>query len=85
MLANDMRKGQMGTLKDTRWRFRIEDNLRGMTRLATVWGLFTEMGSIYVHDIAYLDGPNGPEPLDLTPEQQKKASKIKAMEASLWG
>ena len=45
MLQNDMKKGQMGVLKNG-WKFRIEDNKRGNIRLATVYGYFTEMGSI---------------------------------------
>ena len=51
MLANDMKKGQMGTQVNG-WKFEIYDNLKGVTRMAKVWGLYTEIGSIYIHDIA---------------------------------
>lgn len=84
MLANDMKKGQTGTLRGTRWRFRIEDNKKGNIRMATVYGLFTEMGSIYVKDILTVDVPSGPDgkevaqPLELSPSQIKAAALIKA-------
>ena len=54
MLANDMKKGQYGRLKGTDWEFRIEDNMKGVTRLATVWGFERDMGSIYIKDIDHL-------------------------------
>ena len=77
MLANDMKKGQTGT-QHNGWDFRIEDNKKGVTRMATVYGLSTEMGSIYIHDIATLDMPNGTkEPIEFSPAQSKQTEKIK--------
>ena len=82
MLQNDMKKGQMGVLKNG-WRFRIEDNKKGNTRLATVYGYFTEMGSIYTHDIASLEVDGRSEPLEQTPAQKKQSEKIIQINA-LW-
>jgi hypothetical protein len=49
--SKDLRKGTMVTLRNG-WAARIEDNnTRGHTRLATVYGTYTEMGSIYTTDI----------------------------------
>ena len=77
MLANDMKKGQTGMLKNG-WAFRIEDHLKGTIRMATVWGDFTEMGSIYAHEIATLDMPDGStEAIEFTPAQHQKIDNIK--------
>ena len=88
MLSNDMRRGQLGTLKDG-VRFRIEDNKRGNIRLATVYasavGLFDEMGSIYTSEIATVDGPNGPERLEMTPTQKQRSNKTEALMKSIFG
>ena len=79
MLQNDMKKGQMGTLKDG-VRFRIEDNKKGNIRMATVYassmGLFDEMGSIYTSKIATVDMPDGTtQRLEQTPKQAKQAKR----------
>jgi hypothetical protein len=85
MLANDMKKGQTGTLRDTGWAFKIEDNKKGVIRTATVYGLYTEIGSIYIHDIetvntvqalsGFLTGET--EALEYSPQQTKQIANIK--------
>jgi hypothetical protein len=50
MLTNDLKKGMMVTLNNG-WKARIEDNKKGNIRMATVYGIATEMGSIYASDI----------------------------------
>ena len=78
MLANDMKKGQTGTQVNG-WRFRIEDNSKGIIRTATVYGLYEEMGSIYIHDIATLDMPDGStEPIEFSKAQAKRIANIKS-------
>lgn len=52
MFTNDLKKGDY-VHQQNGWDARIEDNLKGNTRLCTVWGFETEMGSIYSHDIVY--------------------------------
>jgi hypothetical protein len=82
MLANNMRKGQTGTQVNG-WKFEIMDNMKGNIRLAKVYGFETEIGSIYIHDIASVDMPDGnTEPIEFTPAQAKKAAQI--LMRSLW-
>jgi hypothetical protein len=50
MKTNDIKKGMMVRLRNG-WDARIEDNKKGNIRLATVFGVYEEMGSIYAHDI----------------------------------
>lgn len=58
IVSNDLKKGDMVILNNG-WKARIEDNKKGNTRMATVFGLYTEIGSIYAHDIkAKMDGDN---------------------------
>ena len=85
MLANDMKKGQTGTQVNG-WKFEIMDNMRGNIRLAKVYGLETEIGSIYVHDIDTVDMPDGStEPVEFTPAQAKRAAKTQtALKAMDW-
>ena len=82
MLANDMNKGQLGTTTDG-IKFRIEDNKKGMIRFATVYGstvgLFDEMGSIYIHELATVDLPDGRrEPVEFSTKQQIQIGYMKA-------
>ena len=77
MLANDIKKGNTGTLING-WEFRIEDNNKGLIRMATVYGFYTEMSSIYMHNIASVNMPNGNiEKIEFTADQQKKINNIK--------
>jgi hypothetical protein len=50
ILSNDLKKGDMVILHNG-WKAKIEDNKKGNIRMATVYGLYTEMGSIYSHDV----------------------------------
>lgn len=50
MLTNDLKKGDFVRLRNG-WIARLEDNMRGATRVCTVWGFETEMGSVYAHDM----------------------------------
>ena len=52
MKANDLRKGDRVLLKNG-WYATMADNKKGNIRLATVEGFETEMGSIYMHDVAW--------------------------------
>jgi hypothetical protein len=54
--TNALKKGTRVVLRNG-WQAVLEDNKRGAIRMATVEGFYTEMGSIYAHDIAgYKDG-----------------------------
>ncbi len=50
MKTNDLKKGDRVQLRNG-WYATIADNMKGNTRMATVEGIVTEMGSIYSHDI----------------------------------
>ena len=54
--TNKLKKGTRVVLRNG-WEAVLEDNKRGSIRRATVEGFYTEMGSIYAHDIAgYKEG-----------------------------
>ena len=54
--TNKLKKGTRVVLRNG-WEATLEDNKRGSIRMATVEGFYTEMGSIYAHDIAgYKEG-----------------------------
>lgn len=55
--VNELKKGTEVILKNS-WKARLEDSKKGQTRMATVFGFATEMGSIYATDIRYaiIDG-----------------------------
>jgi len=64
------------------WKAKMEDNrTRGNTRIATVYGDYTEMGSIFVTDIVEAQMPDGSwEIVKHSPEALKVAAK-----RHLWG
>jgi hypothetical protein len=81
MFTNELKKGDRVKLRNG-WDAKIEDNLKGNTRLCTVYGDFTEMGSVYSHDIMfkYEDGGKTTK-MEYTPAQEK----CRAMNRSLFG
>jgi hypothetical protein len=83
MLANDMKRGQTGTLKNG-WKFEIYDNKRGIIRMAKVFGFATEIGSIYIDDIKTLGQYPNEFPIEFSPRQRKQIkTKNQAMDAFL--
>ena len=50
MKTNELKKGDRVRLRNG-WEAEMADSLRGNRRLATVFGHYTETGSIYAHDI----------------------------------
>tara|TARA_Y100000004_G_C8781048_1_gene354975 strand:+ start:208 stop:516 length:309 start_codon:yes stop_codon:yes gene_type:complete len=71
MKTNDLKKGMKVLLRNG-WEARIEDNRKGNTRLATVYGFYTEMGSVYSHDIvSYVDENGFMHDIEHTPAQEK--------------
>lgn len=55
--VNDLKKGSRVLLRNG-WYATVEDNKKGSTRMCTVEGFCTEMGSVYATDIqfAIIDG-----------------------------
>ena len=84
MLQNDMKKGQIGILKNG-WKFRIEDNKKGNVRMATVYGMSTDMGSIYTSEIASVEVNGMIEPLEQTSAQKKKSDKTALLLKAFYG
>ena len=76
--TNDLKKGIKIKLNNG-WEAKIEDNMRGNTRLATVYGDFTEMGSVYSHDIVKAFINNEWADIEYTPAQVKLKKSIDAM------
>lgn len=71
MKTNDLKKGMMVILRNG-WKAKIEDNRKGNLRLATVYGMYTEMGSVYSHDIvSYVDEMGFMHDIEHTPAQEK--------------
>lgn len=67
--TNELKKGDMVLLHNG-WRATIQDNKRGNIRTATVYGYYTETGSIYAHDIKYKITETGLVPIELTEKQK---------------
>lgn len=50
MKTNDIKKGVRIKLRNG-WEADMADNMKGNTRMAKVYGTYTEIGSVYAHDI----------------------------------
>jgi len=59
--TNDIKKGEWVVLCHG-WAAQITDNKRGNIRQATVYGNFTETGSVYSHDILAVLDPETVDP-----------------------
>lgn len=76
MKTNELKKGVRVKLANG-WQAIIEDNMKGNTRLAKVFGIFTEIGSVYAHDIvAYSDEKGNWLPVEHTPAQIKMRKQV---------
>lgn len=53
IIPNDIKKGDVGYQKNG-WKFEMMDNKKGNIRLAKVYGIVEEMGSIYATDIDFI-------------------------------
>lgn len=71
MKTNDLRSGMRVKLANG-WFAIIRDNKRGNIRLAEVQGTYTEIGSVYAHDIMeYLPEEGDPVPITHTADQRR--------------
>lgn len=75
MLTNDLKKGDKVTLKNG-WNAIIEDNKKGNIRLAKVFGVYTEIGSVYAWDIDYHTKDDLQVKIVLTDKQKKSKGLI---------
>lgn len=78
LYTNDLKKGDMIVLRSG-WKARIEDNKKGNIRLCTVFGSFTEMGSVYAYDIKAKIEDNNMIPITHTEKQLKLKDTVRAL------
>ncbi len=79
MFTNELKKGDKVHLRNG-WDAKLEDNLKGNTRLCTVYGTFTEMGSVYSHDMMSKENSDGTkEMIEHTPAQLKCKARCGAL------
>ena len=72
--TNEIKKGEMVMLANG-WEARIEDNRKGNVRMATVYGIYTEMGSVYSSDIRQVKNTSGEwESVSITSKQSQTAA-----------
>lgn len=82
MKINDLKKGTRIKLRNG-FEATIQDNKKGNIRLCTVYGIYTEMGSVYSHDIvSYQDNTgNWQGDIEYTVDQKK----CKEMNIAIFG
>ena len=56
--TNDIKKGTRLKLRNG-WEADMYDNVKGNIRMAKVYGIYTEIGSVYSHDIVAYKDENG--------------------------
>ncbi len=78
MKTNDIKKGTRFRLANG-WYATMADNMRGNSRLAEVEGIYTEIGSVYAHDIVLAEGWGGVfQESEHTPAQVKLRAIVEA-------
>ena len=78
MLTNDIKKGTRIRLRNG-WEAEMADNKKGNIRLAKVFGLYTELGSVYAWDIVQAQMGEEWVDVELTPKQEKSMYIAKRM------
>lgn len=78
MKTNDLKKGARVMLGNG-WEADIADNAKGNTRMATVYGFCTEMGSVYSHDIVAVQVDGDWVMVEHTPAQIRLRKNVSAM------
>jgi hypothetical protein len=81
VVTNDLKKGDLVQLENG-WMARIADNRKGDTRLCTVYGFETEMGSVYSHHIIQLVDEVAGTRTPITHTEKQKA--VKHWADALW-
>jgi len=82
MKIDDLKKGTR-VKQSNGWEALLLDNKKGTTRIAEVYGDYTEAGSIYSHDIVAYQDINGNWHNDV--EYSQSQQKCKKMNAALFG
>lgn len=77
--TNALKKGDRVILSNG-WFATLLDNRKGNIRMAMVEGYYTEMGSVYAHDITLKQNDDGSlTRVELTPAQRKFRTAIREM------
>ena len=74
--TNDIKKGTRFRLRNG-WEATMKDNGRGNTRYAEVEGYYTEIGSVYAHDIVRVQINGVWEPVEHTEAQLKLRDRVR--------
>lgn len=78
MKTNELKKGTRVRLEDG-CEAELKDNLKGNIRLAMVFGLFHELGSIYSHDIVGYYAMGTWRAVEHTPAQEKLRKRVELL------
>ena len=78
MLTNDIKKGTRIRLRNG-WEAEMADNKKGNIRLAKVFGLYTELGSVYAWDIFQAQMGEEWVDVELTSRQKMDAAVARRM------
>ena len=78
ILSNDIKEGDV-FVQTNGWIGEMVDNMRGNTRVANIYGAFTEAGSIYVWNISQVAKDGKLRTLKLTPKQEKDKFRVEEM------
>ena len=78
MTTNEIKKGMRFRLANG-WFGTMMDNKRGTVRFAEVEGFYTEMGSVYAHDIVAVETPDGWEAVEHTEKQRALRETVNAL------
>jgi len=68
--TNDIKKGDRIQLRNG-WYATMYDNKRGNIRMAEVEGIYTEIGSVYAHNIVMAKVDGGWQQVEHTKQQKK--------------
>lgn len=78
MKTNDIKKG-MRVILENGWEADVDDNLKGNTRVLKVYGIFTDTGSVYSHDIKYVIVNGKCVEVEHTPAQLKLKKMVEVL------
>jgi hypothetical protein len=73
--TNDLKKGDKIKLANG-WNAEIMDNKKGNIRLAEVYGVYTEIGSVYAWHIVHCEREGKIFPITLSPKQIKTRNSL---------
>lgn len=82
MVTNDIKKGMRVKLENG-WEGEMKDNAKGNRRMVLVFGFYTEIGSVYSHDIVAVQRTPVSEWEEV--EHTKEQNKLRDMVNGLFG